>query len=94
MLQFCSGFSLRVKNVSDVSEEKLVEWRQRAAAKQAIVPGFFEVFPHRVVLKCGKCGLDFNRNLVMNIDEPVFVCPDPDCRARNWVPVKYERFKG
>ncbi len=68
--------------------EKKAEWKARAARKNAIVPEYFEVSPYWVYLKCGECGDAFKRNLVPRLDEPVFVCPS--CRARNWVPVKFE----
>ncbi|RMG42869.1 MAG: hypothetical protein D6719_05155 [Candidatus Dadabacteria bacterium] len=70
--------------------QKLAEWQARAAAKNAIVPEYFEVFPNRVIIECGRCGREFRRNLVPNIDEPVFVCPDKSCKARNWLPVRYD----
>ncbi|MCB0328833.1 MAG: hypothetical protein KDD70_04195 [Bdellovibrionales bacterium] len=72
------------------SPEKLREWRIRASRKNAIVPYYFEVFPKKVVILCGNCHHEFQRPLVPNLDEPTFVCPEPDCRARNWVPVKYD----
>ena len=76
--------------MSRPTPEKLAEWRERAARKQAIVPRYFEVFPTHVVLECGECGAAFQRNLVLNLEEPYFVCPNQSCRARNWVPVYYD----
>ena len=77
--------------MSTPSPEKLAEWKARAAKKNAIVPGFFEVFPTRVILRCGRCATEFQRNLIANMDEPVFVCPKSECATRNWVPIQYER---
>ena len=62
----------------------------RAARKDAIVPEYFEVFPNKVIIVCGNCHATFHRSLIPNLDEPTFVCPEEDCRARNWVPVKYD----
>jgi hypothetical protein len=70
--------------------KKLAEWRRRAAAKEAIVPSYFEVFPERVIIVCGGCREEFRRNLVPNVQEPTFVCPNEKCRARNWIPIRYQ----
>ena len=59
--------------------------------KGALVPDFFEVFPNRVVIRCGKCRKEFVRNLVHGVEEPVFVCPEAHCKTRNWVPVYYDK---
>ena len=70
--------------------EKRKEWEARAQQKNAIVPEFFEVFPTKVLLVCGICRTEFLRPLVAKIDEPVFVCPNEACLARNWVPVTFD----
>lgn len=70
------------------SAEKKAEWAQRAAIKGGIVPKFFEVFPDRVKLECGSCAHSYQRPLVPNIDEPIFVCPN--CQGRNWVPIMFK----
>ena len=70
--------------------EKIAEWRERAAKKNAIVPADFLVYADHVVLQCGNCGTEFARNLIPNLDEPVFVCPNQACASRNWVPVKFK----
>lgn len=75
----------------DPSPDKRAEWARRAAVKNAIVPRFFEVFVNRVILECGHCGGSFQRPLVPNVNEPTFVCPNKDCRAKNWVPVHFKR---
>jgi len=74
--------------MSDVSPEKMAEWREKASKKEAIVPFNFEVSPYKASIVCGECRREFSRNLIFGLDEPVFVCPD--CRARNWVPVRYK----
>lgn len=79
--------------MNNPSPQKKAEWRARAAQKRAIVPDYFEVFPTRVVIICGNCRHEFSRSLIPNLDEPVFVCPDKKCKARNWVPLRYERAK-
>ena len=76
---------------SGPSGAKLREWQLKAAEKDAVVPAFFEVFPQRVFIRCGKCGAEFRRNLVPNVNEPVFACPNEECLARNWVPLRYRR---
>lgn len=69
-------------------EEKKRQWAIRAAKKSAIVPDFFEVYPNRVDITCGQCKHQFKRTLIINIDEPTFVCPN--CNAKNWIPLKYD----
>lgn len=73
-------------------QHKTIEWRARAAKKNGIVPEYFEVFPTKVIIVCGQCWTEFSRNLIPNCDEPVFVCPNQKCRARNWIPLRYEKF--
>ncbi len=74
----------------DGFSERRAVWRRKAAKKNAIVPAYFEVTPRAALIVCGKCGKRFRRNLVPHVDEPTFVCPDPGCRARNWLPVTYD----
>ncbi|NMC62022.1 MAG: hypothetical protein GYA55_02515 [SAR324 cluster bacterium] len=76
--------------MSDPSPNKKAEWAARAARKKAIVPEYFEVSPHKVIIHCGSCGHIFTRTLILRLDEPVFVCPLPHCKARNWVPVTFD----
>ncbi|MGI6523739.1 MAG: hypothetical protein ACOX2O_00360 [Bdellovibrionota bacterium] len=76
--------------MTEPSPQKKEEWRLRAAQKNAIVPKYFEVFPTKVIIECGACGKRFVRNLIPNLDEPVFVCPESACAKRNWVPVRFE----
>jgi hypothetical protein len=76
--------------MSRPSPQNLADWRKRAAKKNAIVPEYFEVFPHKVNLLCGNCSHNFSRTLLPNLDEPVFVCPAKGCQARNWVPVRFD----
>ncbi len=71
------------------SPQKMAEWRVRAAKKNAIVPYYFEVFTTKVQIVCGNCYYAYQRPLIRNLDEPTFVCPNENCRARNWVPVKF-----
>jgi hypothetical protein len=75
------------------SPEKLAEWQYLAKQKNAIVPEFFEVFPNRVKLVCGRCKCIFVRNLIYGRDEPTFTCPQENCAAKNWVPVRYPKKK-
>lgn len=72
------------------SPEKLAEWRVLARQKQAIVPEFFEVFPNRAIIVCGKCGTRFVRTLIYGQNEPTFVCPNEKCKSRNWLPVRFK----
>lgn len=76
--------------MNEPTKEKIIEWQKRAAQKGAIVPSFFEVFPTRVTIVCGNCQSKYVRNLIPNVNEPVFVCPIKECRARNWVPIRYK----
>lgn len=76
--------------MSKPSEKKQEEWRLRAAAKGAIVPYFFEVFPHKVIIQCGACKAQFQRTLIPRLNEPTFICPQDSCKARNWVPVTFD----
>jgi hypothetical protein len=73
---------------SQVRPEKMAEWRERAAKKNAIVPHFFEVFPNKVLINCGECLHEFQRTLIVRLDEPTFVCPK--CTAKNWIPVRFD----
>lgn len=75
---------------SQVSPEKMAEWKRKAQEKGAVVPRDFEVFPTKVTLSCGNCGTAFVRNLVPYVNEPVFACPNGTCQTKNWVPVRYE----
>lgn len=77
--------------MSDISAETRARWQLLSARKGALVPDFFEVFPNRVVIRCGKCRKEFVRNLVHGVEEPVFVCPEAHCKTRNWVPVYYDK---
>ena len=72
------------------SPQKMAEWKERASRKDAIVPEYFEVTPTTVSIVCGKCKRSFGRNLIPGLDEPVFVCPNEKCRARNWVPIAFD----
>ncbi|MCB0317488.1 MAG: hypothetical protein KDD56_01940 [Bdellovibrionales bacterium] len=76
--------------VTKPSKEKLVEWQAKAAKKNAIIPEYFEVFPSKVHIICGTCKNSFKRTLILNRDEPVYVCPNSNCKARNWVPVYFD----
>jgi hypothetical protein len=71
--------------------EKRAEWETKAAKKDALVPEYFEVFPTRVIIVCGRCGHRFVRNLVPNLNEPTFVCPEKSCRVKNWIPVTFAK---
>ncbi len=75
--------------MSEPGTAKRKEWELRAAQKNAIVPYYFEVSPEVVFFICGKCKTKIQRNLIPHIDEPTFVCPNKSCKAKNWVPVKY-----
>lgn len=74
----------------DFRSNNIERWRKQAASKKAIVPAYFEVTPNSVLIVCGKCRSVFQRNLVPNVNYPTFVCPSKNCRARNWVPVRYD----
>ena len=71
-------------------EAKKARWRAKASEKNAIVPHYFEVFPNKVIIECGQCHHRFVRNLIPRLNEPTFACPNDACRARNWVPVRFE----
>ena len=77
--------------MDESSAETKARWQQLSARKGAVVPGFFEVFPDKVLIRCGKCGREFVRNLVHGVEEPVFVCPQAGCGTKNWVPVYYNK---
>ncbi|MFQ5648580.1 MAG: hypothetical protein ACE5IY_01440 [bacterium] len=72
------------------SAHKRRSWQRKAADKNAVVPRYFEVSPYNVLIVCGKCTQKFQRNLIPNVNEPVFVCPSRSCQTRNWVPVTYK----
>ena len=76
--------------MNQVPEHKRREWQRRAAKKNAIVPEYFEVFVNKVVIICGNCKHHYQRALVFGVNEPVFACPNNECKARNWVPVTFE----
>lgn len=76
--------------MSKLPLDKLPEWTQKAAKKNAIVPFYFEVSPVQVFITCGNCQETFVRNLIPNINEPTFVCPNENCKQRNWVPVHFK----
>ena len=67
---------------------KKKEWKIRASKKQAIVPNYFEVYPNKVEIICGNCNHAYSRSLIINLDEPTFVCPS--CGVKNWIPLKYD----
>ena len=67
---------------------KKLEWERKAQVKQAIVPYYFEVYPNKVEIVCGNCKHQYSRNLIVNIDEPTFVCPE--CGVKNWIPLRYD----
>ncbi len=73
---------------NEPTPEKRAEWAIRAQKKGGIVPDYFEVFPDRVKLVCGKCQHPYIRNLVPKVDEPTFACPK--CTAKNWIPLIYK----
>jgi hypothetical protein len=73
--------------------EKLAEWQILAKQKDAVVPHFFEVFPNRVKLNCGRCKTTFIRNLIYGRSEPTFTCPNDSCGVKNWVPVRFANSK-
>ena len=70
-----------------ISPQKRARWERQAAQKGAIVPEYFEVFPTKVNITCGKCRKQFVRNLIPKLNEPTFVCPD--CNVKNWIPLRY-----
>ena len=80
-----------VYRMKQPSPQKMAEWRARAAKKDAIVPHYFEVFATKVIMQCGKCRQEFRRPLIPNLNEPTFVCPNASCKARNWIPLRYEK---
>lgn len=71
------------------NRQKRLEWQRRAARKGGIVPFYFEVTPTFALIYCGKCRTPFQRNLISNVNEPTFACPNPSCRAKNWLPITY-----
>ena len=74
---------------SNPNAKQLSEWKARAQQKNAILPRSFTVSPKRIVIDCGSCGNQFGRRVVPNLSEPVFVCPKETCKARNWVPLRF-----
>lgn len=82
--------SVNASPMKKPSPEKMREWQARAKKKNAIVPFFFEVFPNKVLIICGDCQREFQRTLIPRLDEPTFICPEETCRARNWVPVRFD----
>lgn len=66
------------------------EWQRRAIAREAIVPEYWEVFPTYVLIECGNCHTEFSRNLIPNVNDPTFVCPNEECRKKNFVPITYD----
>jgi hypothetical protein len=76
--------------MSGPSPEKLAQWRAQAAEKGAIVPQSFVVTPQQAEIICGNCGTKFVRNLILNLNNPTFVCPNESCGKKNWVPILYK----
>lgn len=76
--------------MTEVPAWKKREWTLKAQKKNAIVPAYFEVFVDKVIIDCGHCHTRFQRGLIFGLNEPVFVCPENSCHARNWVPVTFE----
>ncbi len=76
--------------MADSRSRNLKRWRKQAAQQNAIVPVYFEVTPHTALIVCGKCRCEFQRNLIPHVNDPTFVCPKKSCRAKNWVPVRYD----
>lgn len=72
------------------SRQQRQVWRRKAAARKAVVPKYFEVTPYTALIVCGKCKRTFQRNLIPNVNEPTFMCPELACKARNWLPVTYK----
>jgi len=68
--------------------DKKAEWAKKAALKDAVVPNYFEVFTTRVEILCGQCQHSFKRTLMLNVNEPIFVCPK--CSTKNWIPVTFD----
>lgn len=71
--------------------ERLKIWQAKASAVGAVVPSYFEVFPDHALILCGCCQTQFTRNLIPNRDEPTFICPDGNCKAKNWLPVYFDK---
>lgn len=76
--------------MKEPGENEKREWERRATAKDAIVPEYWEVFPTHVLIVCGSCHVEFKRNLVLNVNDPTFVCPNEGCRRKNFVPITYD----
>ena len=76
--------------MAESEAERRARWKAQAAAKGAIVPDVFEVYADRAVIVCGNCKHKFLRPLIPRLDDPTFVCPEKSCRAKNWLPVKFD----
>ena len=67
--------------------DELIEWQNNAAKRRAILPAQMGVRGRNVTIVCGSCNTSYERKLLPNRNDPVFVCPT--CRARNYVPIQW-----
>lgn len=69
------------------SPEELQEWSQIAERRKAILPVSVHIRGKFIGIVCGACQTNFDRKLLPNRNDPVYVCPD--CNERNYVPVEW-----
>jgi len=69
------------------SPEELREWAIIAQRRKAILPKSITMHGRNLLVTCGQCAHQYERKLLPNRNDPVYVCPS--CRARNYVPVEW-----
>lgn len=67
--------------------DELREWQETAAKRKAILPLKMGVKGRNVTIICGQCSHTYERKLLPNRNDPVFVCPN--CGERNYVPIQW-----
>ena len=66
--------------------DELREWQATAAKRKAVLPAKMGVKGRDVGIVCGSCNTAFERKLLPNRNDPVYVCPG--CGTRNYVPIQ------
>ena len=67
--------------------DELREWQATAAKRKAILPAKMGVKGRNIAIMCGRCNHGYERKLLPNRNDPVYVCPN--CGTRNYVPIQW-----
>lgn len=74
-------------NYHQPSPEELAQWRAIAEKRKAILPNSVEMRGRWIAITCGYCSSRFERKLLPQRNDPVYVCPQ--CQSRNYIPVEW-----